>query len=46
MGGKTKVVVEGEFFAQGLDDAAVTRAALAMFEQVFNEDTAQLKSFK
>jgi ligand-binding SRPBCC domain-containing protein len=46
MGDKTKVVVEGEFVAQGLDDAAVRRAALAMFEQVFNEDVAHLKNFR
>lgn len=46
MGAKTKVVVEGEFVAQGMDDAALKKAAMAMFEQVFNEDTAQLKSFK
>jgi len=46
MGNKTKVVVEGEFVSQGMDDATVRRAALAMLEQVFNEDTALLKSFK
>ena len=46
MGNKTKVVVEGEFFAQGVDDAALRKAALAMFEQVFNEDAEHLKNFK
>ena len=46
MGAKTKVVVEGEFVSQGIDDAALRKAALAMFEQVFNEDTAHLKNFK
>jgi hypothetical protein len=45
MGDKTKVV-EVEFVAQGLDDAAVGRAALPMFEQVFNEDVAHLKNFR
>jgi ligand-binding SRPBCC domain-containing protein len=46
MGDKTKVVVEGEFIAQGMDDAALKRAALTMFEQVFNEDIAHLKNYK
>jgi hypothetical protein len=46
MGAKTKVVVEGEFVGQGMDDAALKKAAMAMFEQVFNEDTALLKNFK
>jgi len=45
-GNKTKVRVEGEFFAQGMDDAALRKAALAMFEQVFSEDTEHLKNFK
>jgi len=46
MGAKTKVVVEGEFVAQGMDDAALKKAAMALFEQVFNEDIAHLKNFK
>ena len=46
MGAKTKVVVEGDFVAQGMDDAALKRAAMALFEQVFNEDIAHLKNFK
>ena len=46
MGDKTKVVVEGEFVAQGMDDASLKKAALGMFEQVFNEDSAALKSYK
>jgi ligand-binding SRPBCC domain-containing protein len=46
MGNKTKVVVEGEFVAQGMDDAALKKAVLGMFEQVFNEDSAALKNYK
>ncbi len=46
MGNKTKVVVEGEFVAQGMDDATLKKAALGMLEQVFNEDTANLKNYK
>jgi hypothetical protein len=46
MGQKTKVVVEGEFTAQGLDDAATKKSVLAMLEMVFNEDNANLQKFK
>ena len=46
MGDRTKVVVEGEFYAQGVDDATLKKATLAMLEQVFNEDVANLKNFK
>lgn len=46
MGDKTKVVVEGEFFAQGMDEASTKKAALAMYEMVFNEDNANLKKYK
>lgn len=46
MGNKTKVQVEGEFTAQGMDDAATKKAVLAMFEMVFNEDNANLKNYK
>jgi hypothetical protein len=46
MGNKTKVVVEGEFVAQGMDDASLKKAVLGMFEQVFNEDSAALKNYK
>jgi len=45
MGNKTKVLVEGEFVAQGMDDATLKKAALTMFEQVFNEDAANLRNF-
>jgi len=46
MGNKTKVVVEGEIVAQGMDDASLKKAVLGMFEQVFNEDSAALKNYK
>jgi len=46
MGNKTKVVVEGEFVAQGMDDASLKKAVLGMFEEVFNEDSAALKNYK
>ena len=46
MGNKTKVVVEGEFIAQGVDDATMRKNALAMLELVFNEDSAALKKYK
>jgi hypothetical protein len=46
MGNKTKITVEGEFAAQGMNEATVKKAALMMFEQVFNEDAANLKRYK
>jgi len=46
MGEKTKVEVEGEFVAQGMDEASTKKAVLGMFEMVFNEDNANLKKFK
>jgi hypothetical protein len=46
MGSKTKVVVEGDFVAQGLDDASTKKSVLAMLEMVFNEDNANLQKFK
>lgn len=46
MGPKTKVVVEGEFVAQGMDDASIKKAVLGMFEVVFNEDNANLQKYK
>lgn len=46
MGNKTKVEVGGDFRAQGMDDMATKKAALAMFEEVFNEDNANLKNYK
>jgi ligand-binding SRPBCC domain-containing protein len=45
-GDKTKVIVEGEFVAQGVDDATLKKAVLAMFEQTFNEDAANLRNYK
>jgi len=46
MGNKTKVVVEGDFYAQGMDDASIKKAVLAMWETVFNEDNNNLKNYK
>jgi ligand-binding SRPBCC domain-containing protein len=46
MGNKTKVQVDGEFNAQGMDDAATKKAVLGMFEMVFNEDNANLRNYK
>ena len=46
MGNKTKVVVEGEFIAQGMDDASLKKAALRNLELVFNEDSANLRNYK
>ena len=46
MGNKTKVVVEGEFIAQGMDDASLKKAALRNLELVYNEDSANLRSYK
>jgi hypothetical protein len=46
MGNKTQVVVEGEFIAQGMDDASLKKAALGYLEQIFNEDGANLRKFK
>lgn len=34
----------GEFIAQGMDDATLKKAAMMMFEQVFNEDAANLRN--
>jgi ligand-binding SRPBCC domain-containing protein len=46
MGDKTKVEVNGEFKFEGLDDESTRKAALAMLEEVFNEDTAALRKYK
>lgn len=46
MGNKTKVVIEGEFKIQGLDDQATRKAALAFLEQIYNEDNEALRNFK
>lgn len=46
MGNETKVTVEGEFIGQGMDDAMMKKAALMMFEQAFNEDSALLKKYE
>jgi len=46
MGPKTKVVVEGEFVAQGMDEASLKKAVLGMFDMVFKEDNANLQKFK
>lgn len=46
IGDKTKVVVEGDFVAQGLTDEAVKKAVLTYFDQTFTEDQAALKKFK
>jgi hypothetical protein len=46
MGDKTKVIVEGDFYAQGMDDASTKKAVLAMWDTVFNEDNANLKAYK
>ena len=46
MGPRTKVEVEGEFIAQGMDDASIKKAVLGMFDLVFKEDNANLQKFK
>jgi hypothetical protein len=46
MGDKTKVLAEGDFYAQGMDDASTKKAVLAMWEMVFNEDNANLRNYK
>jgi ligand-binding SRPBCC domain-containing protein len=46
MGDKTRVVVEGNYYAQGMDDASTKKAVLTMWEMVFNEDNANLKNYK
>ncbi len=46
MGDKTKVMVEGDFYAQGMDDASTKKAVLAMWANVFDEDNANLKNYK
>ena len=46
MGDKTKVTVEGEFLTQGMDDATIKKAALTRLEEVFNEDAANLRTYK
>ena len=46
MGNKTKVEVEGEFVAKGMDEKALRSAVLATLAEVFDEDNTQLKSFK
>jgi hypothetical protein len=46
MGKKTKVAVEGEFVGQGMDEQRLTKAALVMLDQVFNEDVSNLRNYK
>jgi hypothetical protein len=46
MADKTKVVVEGDFSAQGMDDASTKKAVLGMWDMVFNEDNTNLKNYK
>ena len=46
MGDKTKVEVVGEFKVQGLSEEATKKAALALLEELFNEDNAALKNYK
>jgi hypothetical protein len=46
MGNRTKVEVDGEFQAQGMDDTATKKFVLSFLEMVFNEDTANLKNYK
>jgi hypothetical protein len=46
MGNQTKVEVEGEFLAQGMDEASLKKAALAYLSVVFDEDNANLKNYK
>jgi ligand-binding SRPBCC domain-containing protein len=46
MGNKTKVEVVGDFYAQGMDDAGTKKAVLAFLENVFSEDTANLRNYK
>ncbi len=45
-GEKTKVVVEGDFFAQGADEATVRKSVLAYFAETFKEDNAALQKYK
>lgn len=46
LGDKTRVVVEGDFQIQGLDESQTRKAVLDYFEMVFNEDNAALKKYK
>ena len=45
-GEKTKVVVEGDFFMQGADEAATRKGVLSYFAQTFAEDNAALQKYK
>ncbi len=46
MGDKTRVDVSGDFHVAGLNDASTKKAALAMLEEFFNEDNANLKRYQ
>ena len=46
MGNRTKVEVNGDFRAEGMDDATTKKAVLAFFSEAFEEDTAALRKYK
>ena len=46
MGKKTRVDVEGDWVAKGVDDATIRKMTLAFLEEAFNEDSATLKNYK
>lgn len=45
-GSRTRVDVDGEFVASGVDDATLRKGVLANFAQAFEEDSANLKKYK
>jgi len=45
-GNKTRVDVDGEFVAPGMDEGALRKGVLAYFAQAFEEDNANLKKYK
>lgn len=46
MGEKTRVHVDGDFRIQGMDETSTRKAALGFLAQVFDEDTASLRTYK
>ena len=45
-GGKSRVIVEGDFVNPGVDEGTLRKGVLSFFEEVFNEDQASLRKFK
>ncbi len=46
LGNKTRVEIEGDFRIQGMDDSQTRTAALGFLNEVFEEDSRSLRTYK